>query len=81
MRRLLLVALLALSLPSPVLGANIAFTLSAEDNVNTGEVVLTLNDRLTVFYEEARNYEDGTRETLKGVTINFNFDLKKGERE
>ena len=80
MYKAILFALLALTLPSPLLAANIALTLSSEDKVNKGEVVLTLNDRLKLFYEEARNYEDDTRETLKGVTINFNFDLKGGGR-
>ena len=78
-KRLLLIALLALTLPSPLLAANLALTLSVEGKVNKGEAVLKLNDRLKVFYKDSRNYEDDTREVLKGVTINFSFNLKKGE--
>jgi hypothetical protein len=80
MYRAIIFILLVLTLPSPLLAANIALTLSSEDKVNKGEAVLTLNERLKLFYEEARNYEDGTKEVLKGITINFNFDWKIGER-
>ena len=56
MKRLLLIIVLALTLPSPLLAANIASTLSVEGKVDKGEAVLTLNDRLKVFYEET-DYE------------------------
>ena len=76
MYKLLVLISLALTLPSPLLAANIALTLSSDDKVNKGEVVLTLNDRLKVFYKEARDYADDTKEIIKGVTINWDFSLK-----
>lgn len=79
MKRLLLGAILYLTLPLPALAANIDLTFSTAGKVDTAEVVLGFNDNVTLFYEEARNYEAGTIETVQGVTFSFSFDLKKEE--
>ena len=78
-KKAVLIAILYLSLPLPVLAANIDLTFAVEGKVDRGEVVLKLSDRVKLFYEEERDRENRTIETVKGITFSFNFDLKKGE--
>lgn len=76
MKKLILIALLVF--PTSLCAATLDLTFSVEDVIDKGVVILTLTDNLGFFYEEARNSEKGTIETVKGVTFSFSFDIKKG---